>query len=807
MSPGTKKLKKNTGPDQLRSEAEKKLAARPAITRDENGCSSEEVVHELRVHQIELEMQNEALRDARLALEESRDKFVDLYEFAPVGYLTFTDKGIIEEVNLTGAGLLGIDRRDLGRDRFRKYIAESDRERWDNHFLSVLRGGEKQTIELQLRRHDGSSLGARLESIRVEREKKDPVVRVVISDITDRKRAEEFLRVSENRFRVFFQNAPEYCYIISQDMTIRDINKAALDRLGYEESEIIGKPLSFLYAPDTIPRMKKAFRQWLEKGKIVDEEMTIVTKTGERRDVLLSADRHLNEDGSYSSVSMQRDITDRKRAEERLKIFRTFTENARDIVLFIRKSDGGIIEANRKASEAYGYSREELLGMTVFTLRAYDSPSLVREQMDRADEEGILFETVHRKKDGGEIPVEVNSFSLRMDNEPILFSVCRDITERKRAEYELSRLAEERKTLIDNVPAMIWYKDTRNTLIRVNRAGARIFGVTAEEIEGKNASELFPDEAEKYYRDDLEVIGSGQPKLGIVEQMGIPGGDKIWVRTDKIPLKDENGIVNGLLVFVLDITDKKLADDALIRRSNDVQSVNEELTSAGEELRRNELRLSRSLEEKEVLLAEVHHRVKNNLAAFISLLSLDGTYEESPEGQRLKKDLQNRARSMALIHETLYKTRNFSHVDMSVYLTTLVGQIAGTYLSQKSIRTTVNAEGLSLDLARATPCGLIVNELATNVFKYAFPKSFDCEGARCEPCTLRVGLTLADGMYTLTVADNGVGLPASFDLATAQSLGLKLVNFLARHQLRAKVEVSRENGTAFMIRFKEKIGR
>jgi two-component sensor histidine kinase len=115
-----------------------------------------------------------------------------------------------------------------------------------------------------------------------------------------------------------------------------------------------------------------------------------------------------------------------------------------------------------------------------------------------------------------------------------------------------------------------------------------------------------------------------------------------------------------LLVFAVDITEIKLAEEELISRSNQIHESNIELTAAGDELREKEMKLTASLEEKEALLAEVHHRVKNNLAAFISLLSLEGTYEDTPAGDQLKKDLQNRARSMALIHETLYMTRNFS---------------------------------------------------------------------------------------------------------------------------------------------------
>jgi PAS domain S-box-containing protein len=531
----------------LRDAAEQKLAGSQGLPSGPPGQTPEELIHELQVHQIELEMQADELKRIQQSLEISRCKYMDLYDFAPVGYLTLSKNAVIEEGNLTGAALFGLDRRNLIKDRFRKFVAADDRERWDQHFVSVLHSEEKLNCELKLTKNDGSLFHARVESIRMARENEDPMIRIAISDISDRKRDEE----------------------------------------------------------------------------------------------------------------------------------------------------------------------------------------------------------------------------------------------------EIKRLSEERKTLIDNVPAMIWYKDTKNTIIRVNPAGARIFGMPASAVEGKSVYDLFREEAADYYRDDLEVIRSGRPKFGIVHQMPVAEGGKLWVRTDKIPLRDEQGTITGLLVFNVDITEIKQAEDQLIRKSDDVNATNRELTE--------------SLREKESLLAEIHHRVKNNLQIISGLLDMMRMRTHDPATTGLLTDMMLKITTMSQIHETLYKTHRFSSVDMSEYLTRLTEQVAETYHSEEAILTVVNAEGIGLDLARATPCGLIVNELLTNSFRYAFPASFECEAIRHEMCTIRVSFTLADGYYTLTVRDNGVGLPKGFDATKAKSLGLDLVNFIANHQLRAEIRVTAENGTEFAIRFKEKV--
>ena len=179
----------------MREAAEKKLIDSPESSPDPEGQTPEELIHELQVHQIELETQAEDLRRTHLELEESRNKYLDLYEFAPLGYLTLNNKALVTEVNLTGAKLLGADRKKLHNARFRKFIAPCDLETWDRYFISVLQNEKKITSTLMLTRGDGSLFPAQLESIRITGiSEGNPTVRVAFSDVTERKIAESALQ-------------------------------------------------------------------------------------------------------------------------------------------------------------------------------------------------------------------------------------------------------------------------------------------------------------------------------------------------------------------------------------------------------------------------------------------------------------------------------------------------------------------------------------------------------------------------------------------------------------------------------------
>ncbi len=210
--------------------------------------------------------------------------------------------------------------------------------------------------------------------------------------------------------------------------------------------------------------------------------------------------------------------------------------------------------------------------------------------------------------------------------------------------------------------------------------------------------------------------------------------------------------------------------------------------------RRAEEKLRASLEEKDVLLRELHHRVKNNLQVISSLLALQARRVESTEAQEMFRESHNRVRSMALTHEQLYRTKNLTRVEFDPYLRDLTQSLLRGYsVRPGAVTCRVRAGGLSLPVDLAIPCGLMVNELVSNSLKHAFP---DAATGRIE-----VSLTaLDDGSTELAVTDDGCGLPPDLDFEGTRTLGLRLVRSLA-DQVDGRVDIEREGGTTFRIRF------
>ncbi len=245
-------MKKRPNPlDPLRIKAQMQVDRAPAPETDTH--TPEQLLHELRVHQVELEMQNESLRQTQLELEESRDRYVDLYDFAPIGYLSLDAVGLITDMNLTSAALLGGERRKLLRRLFSMQVAAADRKRWHQFFIDMLKMDDAQICELSLKRHEGTTFPVQINCKRLSHSA-EPQFRIAFFDITERKRTDDELRLAAIVFE-----SQEGMMVTDANAVILRVNQAFTQLTGYTPVEAVGNTPAMLHSG----RQDQAFYQQL----------------------------------------------------------------------------------------------------------------------------------------------------------------------------------------------------------------------------------------------------------------------------------------------------------------------------------------------------------------------------------------------------------------------------------------------------------------------------------------------------------------------------------------------------------------
>ena len=270
------------------------------------------------------------------------------------------------------------------------------------------------------------------------------------------------------------------------------------------------------------------------------------------------------------AVGMRALTTEAKRTETALTEsegrFRAVMHSAAEAIICADRQ-GCILFWNRAAERLFGYSEREVLGQPLPIIMPARFREAHQERLTRYERTGEVaaidrtIEVEGLRKDGKEFPIELSIGTWGTKEGQCYSAIVRDITDRKRWEAQLRQQQIEQQALLDLIPAMVWYKDRYNRIIRTNRLAAESIQKTVAEVEGQLTQELYPDEAPKYYQDDMEVIQSGQAKRGIVELYRMPSGGKRWVQTDKIPYFDPAGNIIGVLVFAQDITDRRQAEE------------------------------------------------------------------------------------------------------------------------------------------------------------------------------------------------------------------------------------------------------
>jgi PAS domain S-box-containing protein len=477
---------------------------------------------------------------------------------------------------------------------------------------------------------------------------------------------------------------------------------------------------------------------------------------------------------AYQNVQQARFITDYKRAQEALrkseKKYRSIVEHA-PFGITRSTREGRLLSVNPALASILKYdSAQELMEAVnrssiqdVVFPEPEERVALAEKILTR--DSWYVFNNRLRCKDGSIVTCRVHSRRITDENGQAneFESFQENITEQLAAEQALRESEEKFRVLAETSPvAICLYQGDRH--IYANPAMERLFGYSAEEVCRMKIWDMVHDDDRNLVRQRGLDRLAGQSVPGQYEFKYRSKSGEVGYVLISAGMMEYQGRPTGVASF-LDITERKRAEE-LIRTS---------------------------LEEKEVLLREIHHRVKNNLQVISSLLYLQAQKLGDAKLQACFLESQNRICSMALAHEQLYQSKNLAEVSIKAYLENLVRQQQQICLAPgQEIDCRIAVEDISLHIEKVVPCGLLVTELLSNAYKHAF-----ADGRRGQ---VAVSLRSDAGRIALEVADNGVGLPADFDLGQVKTLGLQLVTALV-NQLGGTLEMERNNGTCFRVRF------
>ena len=595
-----------------------------------------------------------------------------------------------------------------------------------------------------------------------------------VTDITARKQADEALRTSERRLRSIIDGMFAYVALYSPDGVMLEANNHTLDQWGLTREQMIGRrpweTERWANDPKTAEVLKGNYAR-VAKGESIRADIAATVAGGRRVTTDSTLQPLFDEDGNVSMLlSFATDITDRKRAEEALRAseakYRELIEQASDGI-FLADSRGRYVDVNEAACSMLGYTREELLRLRILDVVVVDDEALQLHQTEALDRgEPVHSERLHRRKDGTVFPVEV---SARRQSDGLFQAITRDITDRKRADEQLRESEGRFRTMVESFPSGVLLVDSGGKITLANRRLLAQFGYSSDELAGQNVELLVPDSARAAH----VVHREGYARAQMARQMG--AGRDLWgLRKDGAPFPVEVGLQpieapEGPLTLatIVDISERKRAEETIIA----------------------------ALREKETLLKEVHHRVKNNLAVVVELLTMQSYQVDDPASRLALAESVNRVYAISLVHELIYQSDSLSSIDFGEHIARLAEKLLETYEvhgSRVELRT--EAGHVSVTIDQAVPCSLILNELVTNALKHAFPAG--SEGL------IEVALH-HDGAdhILLEVRDNGVGMSPEVEVNTSRSLGLRLISGLTR-QLGGAVDIVRGGpGTAFRIRF------
>ena len=459
-----------------------------------------------------------------------------------------------------------------------------------------------------------------------------------------------------------------------------------------------------------------------------------------------------------------------KDLKDRETRFHALFEETYDAILIL--VNGTFSDCNSSAENLLHGTKEEIRGKDLIAIAPdFQSGGRLSAEVIRARLATALagehqrFEWRCRTLDGHEFDAEVSLIRIQIDGTVAVQAIVRDITEKKKSEEALRQSEEKYRSLSEASPNAIYIINKDATISYANNYALRMLKKSLTDVKDRRLMDVFPTEdADMQIQIIIGVFQHGHDVHRDDRVIGVDGTEH-WLSSVYTPLKDDAGHVNAVLCVSYDITERKMMEN----------------------------QIATSLREKEFLLKEIHHRVKNNLQVISSLLSMQADKATDPNVISSLTDSQNRVKSIALVHEKLYQSKSLDRIEYGDYLVKIVNHLFDTYNVNPAVITrTIHAENIYVDINQAVPCSLIINEMLTNTLKYAFPA-----GRKGE---ITIDFTTDEKNYMLTYHDNGTGIPEGVSFERTESLGMKLIYGLTQ-QLNGTVVLKRDEGTTFVVTF------
>jgi PAS domain S-box-containing protein len=737
-----------------------------------------------------------------------------------------------------------------------------DRVRVHQALMDLIEHGKDYNLEFEINPRNGGEpriIWSIAELLRDE--KGNPLlVTGLIQDITDRKHAEELIRIKneeleslneelnaaieemeavneelirtngelaeseeklkntmnilssrEGHLRTLLQTIPDLVWLKDKDGVYLSCNKMFERFFGAEETDITGKTDYDFLSPEIAEFFRRHDRNAMQAGKpTVNEEWITFADDGHRAYLETIKTPMYDEDGTLIGVlGIGRDISGRKRAEEELEIKneelnavleemkaaneeliasgedlqakekaligeKKFIEALLECIpgyLYVYDDKGSLIRWNKKHEEMTGYSAEELSHMNMSDWFEGEDAVRVAAAVDEVFRTGYgEVEANLIIKGGRKLLIHSNGVRLIIDGKNYFTGVGTDVTERRRLEEELiqSKLTLEAmlQTMVDGMVTA----DLSGRITYSNKAAGKILSI-GKDVLGKDYKSRewrqLDENGDPYPLEQLPLAVAMREQrevLNVEHQIEASDGERKWLSVNAAPLFDDAGKLSGGVASFRDITESKIAEE----------------------------NIRKLLREKELLLHEVHHRIKNNMNTIHGLLKLQADAQDNPEISNVLFDAESRVISMMVLYDRLYRSDDFKSISIINYITALAEEILSNFPSGKKVKIIKKLDDFVLDVKILQPLGIIINELLTNIMKYAFTDR--------EDGIITISSEIEGSHILINIHDNGVGIPETIEIENSTGFGMQLVGMLTE-QIGGSIRIERKDGTKFILEF------